>query len=111
MPRLPIAAPAELPMRNVSSAKPPASPRANPAVQFNLGLLLAEAGRKPEDELALHAALQADSKLAPAAYNLAILVSARDINEAIILCRQAIAASPDPRHHKFLASLLSRAGR
>ena len=82
----------------------------NPAVLFNLGLLLAELKRPEEAASALRAALAADPKMAPAAYNLAILVSAKDLKQAIALCRQAVAASPEPRFLAALAQFLAKDG-
>ena len=70
---------------------------------YNLGLLLAELNRTADAETALRAAFEADPQLAPAAYNLAILVASRDLKQAIDLCRQAVAISPEPRFVKALA--------
>jgi tetratricopeptide (TPR) repeat protein len=80
----------------------------NPAVNFNLGLLLAEANRVAEAEGCLRTALAADPNLAPAAYNLALLVARRDLKEAIVLCRRAVAISREPRYVQALAQMLMK---
>jgi len=75
----------------------------NASAHFNLGLLLAEIGKKGEAEKALRAALKSDPALAAAAYNLSVIVSNRNLPEAIDLCRKAVALRP--REFKYVQSL------
>jgi len=65
------------------------------SISFNLGLLLAELGRPEEAERQLRAALEDDSRMAPAAYNLAVLVGAQRPAEAVPLARRAAELRPE----------------
>jgi tetratricopeptide (TPR) repeat protein len=83
----------------------------NAAVNFNLGLLLAEGRELARAEKCLRAAMKADPKMAGAAYNLAILLSKDRPAEAVRWCRQAVELGPDmPRYAYMLALLLHRQG-
>ncbi|MBT3380332.1 MAG: tetratricopeptide repeat protein [Lentisphaerae bacterium] len=73
------------------------------AVNFNLGLALAEKGDKKGAEKHLRLAVKVEDTRAQAAYNLAVLVAGRDENEAIRLCR--IAAKSDPGNARYAYTL------
>lgn len=84
----------------------------NAAVNLNLGLALAETGERAKAEKCLRLALAEPESKAQAAYNLAVLVSERDREQAIALCR--VAAGADlrvPRYARTLAFYLDQAGR
>jgi len=71
----------------------------HPAVNLNLGLALAEAKQLPDAEKHLRVALKSAETRAQAAYNLAVLVAARNPTEAIELCGVAVKADPqNPRN-------------
>ncbi len=79
--------------------------------QFNLGLLLGELGRLDEAAQAHRAAVEADPTLAPAAYNLCVILADGDVNEAIRWCRRAAELRPeDPRYAYTLAFYLQQSG-
>jgi len=67
----------------------------NEAANLNYGLLMAEMQKMAESENALRAVLKVNPKNTTAAYNLSVIVSSRDLNEACSLSRQAMNASPD----------------
>ncbi|MBL7077109.1 MAG: ammonia-forming cytochrome c nitrite reductase subunit c552 [Kiritimatiellae bacterium] len=82
------------------------------AVNFNLGLALAEQGTLAESERYLELAMKEESVRAQAAYNLAVLVSKRDKARAIELCRTAAETeSSSPRYAYTQAFFLREAGR
>ncbi len=84
----------------------------HPAVNFNLGLALAEQGALAESERHLEAAMKDESVRAQAAYNLAILVSKRDMARAIELCGTAAGSDAlSPRYAYTQAFFLKDAGR
>jgi tetratricopeptide (TPR) repeat protein len=84
---------------------------ANSAALYNLGLLLAENNRLPDAENALRRALDADPNNAAAAYNLCVIVSRGRPDEAIGLCRRAVASAPgDPKYSYTLAYYLVQKG-
>lgn len=58
-------------------------------------------GKKREAETTLRAALTADPELAPAAYNLAVLVGERDPAQAADLCRRAARRTPEEPKYAF----------
>jgi len=76
----------------------------NEAANLNLGLLLAEQGEMQEAEKALKAAMQANPDQAVAAYNLSVIVSQRNVDEAIEYASVAAEARPDdPKYAYTLA--------
>ena len=76
----------------------------NAAAHFNLGLLEAEKNRSKEAERELQEAFRLDPKLAPAAYNLCILMARDRPQEALSWCRRAAALNPqEPRYAFTLA--------
>ena len=81
------------------------------SISFNLGLLLAELGRPEEAERQLRAALEDDSRMAPAAYNLAVLVGGRSPANAVPLARRAVELRPeDARYAWTLGLFQARSG-
>jgi predicted Zn-dependent protease len=67
--------------------------------------------RTAEAERELRAAWKADPQLAGAAYNLAVLVSAERLPEAVLLCRKACGLRPDdPKYVYTLAFFLRQSG-
>ena len=76
----------------------------NEAANLNLGLLLAEQGKMQEAEEALKAAMNANPEQAVAAYNLSVIVSQRNVDEAIEYASVAAEARPDePKYAYTLA--------
>ncbi|MGQ7869368.1 ammonia-forming cytochrome c nitrite reductase subunit c552 [Sunxiuqinia sp. sy24] len=74
-----------------------AEPR-NEAANLNYGLLMAEMNRMAEAETALRTVLEVNEENTTAAYNLSVIVSRRDLDEACRLSKQAMDASPeDPK--------------
>lgn len=71
----------------------------NEAANFNYGLLLAELQRMPEAEKALRKVIEVNTKNAAAAYNLSIIVSSKNITEAIELSKMA--AEADTENPKY----------
>jgi predicted CXXCH cytochrome family protein len=85
-----------------------AVPQEDAVVDFNLGLALAEEHDDEGAEKALRAALAADPALAPAAYNLAVLVGKNRPAEAVELLRRTLELRPgDLRYQRTLAFYLS----
>jgi tetratricopeptide (TPR) repeat protein len=81
------------------------------AAHFNLGLLMAEQGRKAEAEAALRAAIKADPNAAEAMGNLGVLVAEDNLDEAIVLCRRAAELRPgEPKHAYTCAFFVYRKG-
>jgi tetratricopeptide (TPR) repeat protein len=68
---------------------------ANEAVNQNYGLLMAELKQMDLAEGAFRKVLEVNKLNSTAAYNLSIMVSSRDINEACTLSKQAMDATPD----------------
>ena len=82
------------------------------SVNFNLGLALAESNDRAGAEQHLRLAVTNKATRAQAAYNLAVLVAERDLDEAVEFCRTAVHTAPDdPRYLYTLAFYLDRAGR
>jgi tetratricopeptide (TPR) repeat protein len=82
------------------------------AVNFNLGLALAEQKDLPGSEKHLELALKDEGVRAQSAYNLAILVSERDMTRATELCRMAAEADPEtPRYAYTQAYFLNQADK
>jgi cytochrome c-type biogenesis protein CcmH/NrfG len=73
----------------------------NIAVNLNYGLLMAEQKKFVEAEKGFRSVLQADKNNPTALYNLSIIVSSRDLNEACKLSRQAMQAVPDDPKYAF----------
>jgi tetratricopeptide (TPR) repeat protein len=67
----------------------------NEAANLNYGLLMAERQKMEEAEKAFRTVLNVNAKNSTAAYNLSVIVSSRDLNEACSLSKQAMNASPD----------------
>ncbi len=83
----------------------------DPAVNLDLGLLLAGLGRTDEAEAALRRALEADPDLAVAAYNLCALAGEARIDEAVTWCGRAVELEPgEARYGYALAFYTWRAG-
>jgi len=84
---------------------------ANSLALFNLGLLLAEKNRLREAEQALRRTLEVDPANAAAAYNLCVILSESGLEEAIGLCRRAVASEPgNPKYAYTLAFYLVQKG-
>ena len=84
----------------------------NVAVHLNLGMLLAEMGRRAEAEQAFRAAFKANPKSAQAAYNLAVLLANDHPAEALDWCRHAATLGQDnPQYGYTYAFFLQRAGQ
>ncbi len=82
------------------------------AVHLNLGLLLAEQQRYTEAQKAFRDALQINDKLAAAAYNLAVILSAEDITEAVYWARKAYENAPEQHRYGYTYALyLNQANR
>jgi len=76
----------------------------NEAANLNYGLLLAELGRTAEAEKVLRQALQTNPKQAVAAYNLSVITSARNLDEAVGYAEIAATAAPEePKYGYTLA--------
>ena len=76
----------------------------NEAANLNYGLLLAELGRTAEAEKVLRQALQTNPKQAVAAYNLSVITSARNLDEAVGYAEIAAGAAPEePKYGYTLA--------
>jgi tetratricopeptide (TPR) repeat protein len=58
-------------------------------------------GKTAEAETALRTALKADPQMAPAAYNLAVLVAPKNLAEALELSRMAAALRPEEPRFAF----------
>lgn len=70
----------------------------NEAANLNYGLLMAEMNRMADAEKALRTVLAVNEGNATAAYNLSVIVSGHDLDEACRLSEQAMNASPeDPK--------------
>jgi len=79
------------------------------AVNLNLGLALAEKGDTAGAEKHLRLAVKTPESRGQAAFNLAVLVAARDRKEAVRLCRLATRNAPDnPRYAYTLAYYLAQ---
>ena len=75
----------------------------NAAANLNLGMLLGEESRFAEAEAAFRAALKREPNLAPAAYNLSLLLRKDHLGEAIDWARVAYRASPVGKYGWLLA--------
>jgi tetratricopeptide (TPR) repeat protein len=76
----------------------------NAAANLYMGLLKAELGDRKEAERYLRQAWKADPKMGQAAYNLCVILSSRNMEEAIGWCRKATDASPsNPKFAYYLA--------
>jgi Flp pilus assembly protein TadD len=85
---------------------------ANAAANFNLGLLKAEQGDLPQAESLLRAALKVDPQMAPAAYNLGVILAKDRREEAIQWCRKAAQFGPgEPKYAYTLAFYLNESGK
>lgn len=74
-----------------------------------MGLLQGTKDNRRLAETHLKAALHADSKMAPAAYNLCVLIAADRPDEALSWCRKAMALQPEePRYAFTLAYFLEQ---
>jgi tetratricopeptide (TPR) repeat protein len=79
----------------------------NEAANLNYGLVMAEQGRMEEAEKALKIALSTNPKQAVAAYNLSVITSSRNLNEAIGFARIAARSLPEePKYGYTLAFYL-----
>lgn len=67
----------------------------NEAANLNYGLLMAELQKMYEAAQAFRTVLNVNSKNATAAYNLSVILSGNDMDESIILSKQAMESSPD----------------
>lgn len=67
----------------------------NEAANLNYGLLMAEMSKMNEAESALRKVLEVNKRNATAAYNLSIIVSSKDVDEACQWSKQAMDSSPD----------------
>jgi len=77
---------------------------ANEAANLNYGLLLAELGKMPEAESALKKALEANPTQYTAAYNLSVITSSRNLDEAVKYAKiAAISNTNDPKFAYTLA--------
>lgn len=84
----------------------------NEAVNFNYGLLMAELKDLNAAEKALSNVLKVNNKNAAAAYNLAIIVSPKNINEACKLSNIAMTADPiQPKYAYTYAFFLNQSGK
>lgn len=81
---------AEALLREVKSSRA----ETDPGVDFDLGLVLAELHEDREAEASLRAALAQSPSLAPAAYNLAILIGRERPQEAVEWLERAVALAP-----------------
>ena len=71
----------------------------NEAANLNLGLLLAEQGKTDEAEKALRTVLDVNPKQAVAAYNLSVIVSQQNLDEAVSFAGIAAENRPgEPRY-------------
>ena len=89
---------AEATLRSAIAAEP-----VQPAAHFDLGLLLAEAGRAADAQSELRKTLELDGNNAAAAYNLAVLIGKSNPSEALALCRKA--AALDPQNPKYSSAV------
>jgi Tfp pilus assembly protein PilF len=80
----------------------------NASIAFNLGLLLAEEGKGAEAEGALRTALKIDPQMAPAAYNLAVLVAPTNLAEALELSRRAVELRLEEARYAFTLAFYQR---
>jgi tetratricopeptide (TPR) repeat protein len=81
------------------------------AVHLNLALLLAEEQRLAEAEAAFRQVLRINEKSAPAAYNLSVILSGRNLSEAVDWAEKAYRNAPDqPRYGYAYAVYLNQAG-
>jgi tetratricopeptide (TPR) repeat protein len=79
----------------------------NEAANLNYGLVMAEQGEMEEAEKALKIALKTNPKQAVAAYNLSVITSNNDLNEAISYARIATKSLPgEPKYGYTLAYYL-----
>ncbi len=79
----------------------------NEAANLNYGLVMAEQGEMEEAEKALKIALKTNPKQAVAAYNLSVITSNNDLNEAIGYARIATKSLPgEPKYGYTLAYYL-----
>ncbi|MFA9390278.1 MAG: ammonia-forming cytochrome c nitrite reductase subunit c552 [Prolixibacteraceae bacterium] len=84
----------------------------NEAANFNYGLLMAEVKNMDAADKALRKVLQVNNKNAAAAYNLAIIVSAKNPDEAIQFSKNAMEAAPDqPKYGYTYAFFLNQSGK
>jgi hypothetical protein len=67
-----------------------------------------EEGKTAEAESALRTALKADPQMAPAAYNLAVLVAPKNLAEALELSRRAGALRPEEPRYAFTLAFYQR---
>ncbi|OVE74135.1 hypothetical protein BVX94_01460 [bacterium B17] len=72
----------------------------NGTINFNLGLLMAERKDMISAEKHLRKALKDNSVMPQAAYNLAVIVGARNPAEAATLCEKALKATPGNEKYK-----------
>jgi Flp pilus assembly protein TadD len=76
----------------------------NAEANFNMGLLKAEQNDTAQAESHLRKAFKADPAMAPAAYNLAVLLAKDRLGEAIKWCRTALRLQPsNPKYAYTLA--------
>ncbi|MBM3860249.1 MAG: tetratricopeptide repeat protein [Verrucomicrobia bacterium] len=80
----------------------------SPEINFNLGLLLGEKGDFKGAATHLRATLKGDPQFAPAAYNLAVIVSRTNLDEAIALCARAAAARPEEPRYAYTEAFYRR---
>ena len=83
----------------------------NPAVNLNLGMLMAEVGKPAEAEVAFRTAFRSDPRSAQAAYNLGVLLAATKPEEALTWCRRAADLAPgEPKYAYTVAFYQTRQG-
>jgi Flp pilus assembly protein TadD len=81
------------------------------AANLNMGLLKDELGDRKGAERYLRQAWKSDPKMGQAAYNLCLILSSRNMDEAIGWCRKATEASPsNPKFAYYLAYYESKKG-
>jgi tetratricopeptide (TPR) repeat protein len=83
----------------------------NAAAHFNLGLLKAEKNRGKEAERQLKEAFRLDPQMAPAAYNLCILIAKDRPAEALSWCRKAVALNPQEPKYAFTLAFYQKGQR
>ena len=82
------------------------------AANLNLGLLLAENGEIPEAKEALAKVLDINPGQAVAAYNLSVISSETDLEEAVSYAKMAAKAAPEePKYAYTLAFFQNQAGQ
>jgi len=81
----------------------------NAAVNMNLGLLFAERGDLVKAEDYLRVALENESTMPQAAYNLAVIVGEENPEQAVALCRRALQV--EPGNGKYQQALMYYMGK